>query len=237
MKSGEVGYFHKLNGAARKPPATKQEPEPEPVINCQAMLERWWEETTREQLQTAAAALGVSVVALAMLGWVWAKEHHAWAIPMRDEQNTPVGIRLRTSEGKKFAVRGSHSGIFLPQTEADRTALVAEGPTDAAAGLTLGFFTIGRPSCSGGAGQIIGTIQRLKINRVIIIADNDVRQELTKGRNPGVEGAVSLAEMLPVPCAVILLPGPKDLREYISLGGTRAMLDDQINHTVMRQPT
>jgi hypothetical protein len=159
-----------------------------------------------------------------MLGVTWATEHRAWAWPMKDGNEAVVGIRLRSDNGDKWAVTGSHQGCFIPAEQPKGMALITEGPTDAAAGLDLGYWAIGRPSCSGGGPQLKQLMLRHHIRRVVIICDND---------EPGAKGAMALADLLPVPCAIVVTPA-KDLRDFKRFGGTREMLDSRINSAIWR---
>jgi len=146
---------------------------------------------------------------------------------MKDGYDNVVGIRLRNTKGDKWAVRGSHQGCFLPATElVPPLALVAEGPTDTAAGLDLGYYTVGRPSCSGGMNDLRTCFARQHVRRAAIIADND---------NPGTRGAQMLANHLGVPSCIVTLPC-KDLRQFLQLGGTRELLDGFINASLWNQP-
>lgn len=221
LKSGEAGWLHPSKD---NHPVTHQ-PTKEPTrpsIDCERLISQWSETTKHEWLCELARGLGVSVGSLVALRASYAGHHRAWAFPMRDGQERVVGIRLRTEVGAKFAVTGSHAGCFIPMTCPQRMTLITEGPTDTAAALDLGYYAIGRPSCSGGGPIIKQIIARQGIKRLVIIADND---------EPGVKGAQTLVELLPVPCAVVCLPC-KDLREFVRLGGSRAMLDNKINQTV-----
>jgi hypothetical protein len=136
-----------------------------------------------------------------------------------------VGIRLRAEDGRKWSVRGGHEGIFVPNGSA-RTAYVVEGPTDLAACLTLGLWGIGRPSCRGSVAHTQVAINRLHIQRAILVSDND---------GPGIEGAKALASELQIPVAAMLLPA-KDLRQFLAYGGTRCLLDSLERQLVWRQP-
>jgi hypothetical protein len=136
-----------------------------------------------------------------------------------------VGIRLRAEDGRKWSVRGGHEGIFVPRGTA-RVAYIVEGPTDLAACLTLGLWGIGRPSCRGSVAHTQVAINRLHIQRAILVSDND---------GPGIEGAKALASELQIPIAAMLLPA-KDLRQFLAYGGTRMLLDSLERQLVWRQP-
>lgn len=235
FKSGEVGYFHDFSNSPLPTRPVAKVREPEPVINAGALMRGWAAKTSRSQILCMANRLGVPADTLEALGWAWADEHRAWAIPMRDGNNNYVGIRLRAPDGKKWAVRGSHQGIFIPQQQPGRTMFVTEGPTDTCAGIALGFYTVGRPSCSGGIHDIQSLVRRLGINRVVIVSDNDDEQETNHGRNPGISGSLILAHHLPVMHQVVVLPA-KDLRGFLNSGGSKALLDCIINQNTWIKP-
>lgn len=224
FKTGEKGWLHKERCSQPNLTTTKcATTVAQDSIDCRALISKWDQNTrNRELVYTLARVLGVSPGSLNALECIFAEDHEAWAFPMKDGYENMVGIRLRSLGGDKWAVRGSHAGCFIPAIKAERQALVVEGPTDTAAALDLGYYAVGRPSCSGGGPQIKQLVLRHKIRRAVIVADND---------EPGVRGARLLTEMLPVPCAIVILPC-KDLRAFVKLGGTREMLDSKIEQSV-----
>jgi len=192
----------------------------------------WHKNTKPVDLLDLSDDLGVDSSAILQLHAAWAPPHKAWAWPMRDGTGKVCGIRLRAQNGKKWSVPGSRSGIFLPYCEPRNTVWICEGGTDAAALMSLNLLPIGRPSCSGGVLEIVQTIRRLKIERAVIIADNDQDKEIGgKKYNPGYDGARRLAEALPIPHCIISLPC-KDAREFLKMGGTRQVLESIVNTRV-----
>jgi hypothetical protein len=145
---------------------------------------------------------------------------------MRDGIGNYIGIRIRHESGKKWSELGSHSGIFIPKSRPKPLALIVEGPTDCAAALTLGYYAIGRPSCSGGVQHLVTAIGKLRTQRAVIVADND---------KPGIEGAKMLQEFLPIPSCVIVLP-VKDIREFVKMGSNKKMLEDIISSVTWSVP-
>jgi hypothetical protein len=108
-----------------------------------------------------ASALGVTVQRLHSLRVGWSAEHRATTWPMTDAAGAVRGIRLRGTDGRKWAVRGGREGLFNPgwcdrSFESPFRLVVCEGATDTAALTDLGFIAIGRPSCSGGVHLIVG---------------------------------------------------------------------------------
>jgi hypothetical protein len=235
LKSGETGWFHFDSQRCGKIPT----PEPKkstPVVNVGAIMKGMWDDATSSVINMEARRLGVDVSALREMQWGFSRAKHAWAIPMRDGFNNLVGIRYRNDDGNKWTEAGTHTGIFIPQGAPSRTVMLPEGVTDTAAALSLGYYALGRPSCSGGNQYIIQMIRRLGIKRAIIIGDNDDSKERERGQNPGVNGALSLAKLLPIPNIILLLPGVKDLRDFYRNGGTKELIDCMINQQTWRVP-
>ncbi len=220
MKNG--GHFHPLSARPKYIPPT---PPPEPEIDANALMQEFRSDTTPVMLSRLATSLGVSTDSLTRTGCAYAAPHGAWAWPMVSGQGKCVGIRLRDNYGRKWSVRGGREGIFVPLGTA-RTAYIVEGPTDLAACLTLGLWGIGRPSCRGSVAHTQVTINRLHIQRAILISDND---------RPGIEGAKALACELQIAVAAMLLPA-KDLRQFLAYGGTRSLLDSLERQLVWRNP-
>jgi len=217
------GWWHALNG--EKPVNVPcRTPEP-PSIDAGALMAEFRKGINGPSLSILADNLGVSRHSLLNIGTAWSQPHNAWAFPMFSGPGDCVGIRLRLRDGRKLSVRGGHEGLFMPHGRST-TCYLVEGATDLAAALTLGLWGIGRPSCRGAIAHTQVTINRLGIQRVIIIGDNDT---------PGIDGAKALASELQVPVASMLLP-TKDLREYLRMGGTLDLLKALERQLVWRQP-
>jgi len=225
LKSGETGYWHDLDGIQKrefKSQAVQREPE----IDAGKIMGKWRNETRPGDFAALAKSLGVTGSSVLAIGAAWAKEHHAWAFPMRDGNGRQVGIRLRAMNGKKWCVKGSKTGVFLPWGNPERTVYLPEGPTDVCALLSIGLYAIGRPSNSGGLLDIKNSVRRLGIQKAVIIADNDDDKFMSDGRkfNPGYDGAESLARHIGIPCCILSLP-TKDMRQFVNEGGTSMVLD------------
>ncbi len=210
-------------------PLTQRRPAfpPPPQINVTKLMREWQAATTPAALDDLAATLGLSTLSVKSVGATWAPPHGAWAFPMCDGYGNVVGIRLRNQHGK-FAVRGSRQGIFTttdhgpPTTVPQDTLFVCEGPTDTAAAVELGLFAVGRPNCCCG-GPDIRTYARVhQCSRVVVVADND---------KPGLDGARKVGSELKLPFA-LCVPPAKDLREFLRLGGTRALIENTLKGTV-----
>ena len=230
-KSG--GFMHRpgesgANHSHLRPPPKWQPP----TINATKLMREWLAETPATALAELAGSLGVSTPSLVAVGAAWAAPHAAWAFPMCDGHGNVVGIRLRNERGK-FAVRGSRQGIFLgtfgvnadgAQGTARPTLFVCEGPTDTAAAVELGLFAVGRPNCCCGGVEIKVFARQQRCSRVVIISDND---------KPGLDGARKVGAELQLPFAVYVPPA-KDVREFVRLGGTRAMIENTLKGLVWR---
>ena len=70
--------------------------------------------------------------------------------------------------------------------------------------------------------------------RAAIIADNDELKRYNGGRGrPGIEGAVRLKKELGILSVIWQPPSPcKDVREFKRRGGTKALIDSDINKKV-----
>jgi hypothetical protein len=191
------------------------------------MMRGW--ATDYQKLDDFGVSLGVDTDALKAIGCAWATPYNAWAFPMKQADEKVVGIRLRNMDGDKWAVKGSKSGLFIPENypiDFDGTLWLTEGPTDLAAALTLGLFSIGRPACLGQENLILNYLQRIKARRLVIVSDLD---------DPGIRGARKLQDRLPVPSVIVILPS-KDLREFLNRGGTKRIIDSIIKDMVWTNP-
>ena len=192
-----------------------------PTINATKLMREWLVATPVTALAEFAASLGVATPSLVAVGAAWAPPHAAWAFPMCDGYGNVVGIRLRNERGK-FGVRGSRQGIFLANVPAQKTLFVCEGPTDTAAAVELGLFAVGRPNCCCGGAEIKIYARQHAVSRVVVISDND---------KPGLVGARKVGGELKLPFAVYVPPA-KDVREFVRLGGTRAMIENTLKGIV-----
>jgi len=187
------------------------------------MLRRFERDTRTAEVEILAASLGVSPGSLSRLGVAWAAPHRAWAFPMCNALRETIGVRLRAENGKKWAVRGSHNGLFWPDhLGSGGPLLLCEGPTDVAALLDLGYDAIGRPSCAGAVEIVIEVVRALNRREVVIVADTD---------GPGIDGADRLAQALTDAGhrpKVIQPLQDKDARAWKQAGATRAVVDSAI---------
>lgn len=200
---------------------------PDPVVDFEKLWKSRFERTDRSRIEWLAEDLGVDPLSLDSIGCAWMTDYSAYGFPMRDAQTKVIGIRLRNSEGQKWAIKGSHSGIFLPDDAIGDTVYVVEGATDLAAAVTLGLQAIGRPSCLGQEDIINGYVRGFQFRRVVIVSDND---------GPGLRGAEKLQSTLSVRSCLIVLP-TKDIREFLNYGGSRREIENIIKDMVWTAPS
>lgn len=227
------GWFHKFDVDA---PAYVHRPTPvkkvEVAPDFAAMMNGWRGDAPGQRLTEMAERLGVTTKSLWLLGATWIEEKSVMAFPMYDETAWGIdcvcGIRLRTMDGRKFAVTGSKSGVFFPfraQLLIDANRLfICEGPTDTAALLSLGLFAIGRASCRGGVPIIQAIVDQIA-QEVVMVCDND---------GPGLEGANELIKSINKP-VVKLIPPTKDIRAFVQKGATKALIESMIKDTLWKR--
>lgn len=229
MKNG--GWFFPFDADKPLPPPPHVRSAPKPTVDCGALMRDW--RAQGGDLQPVSDQLGVSSRSLEFLGVCWSVERDAAAFPMYDatghNRETPIGIRLRTMDGHKFAVTGSRSGIFYPYVcYRDilpwKRLFICEGPTDTAACLDLGIFAIGRAACRGGKECVLSVLDQLQPDEVVIVMDND---------GPGVAGANDLMRHIKQPKRAFVPPG-KDLRKFMADGATVSIIDAMLKNTLLK---
>lgn len=173
-----------------------------------------------------AAQLGVSPESLQQLGAFYSSENRAWAFPMSLPTGERVGFRLRSEFGRKWAIKGSISALFIPflayRLFTDRRMFICEGPTDTAAALTLGFFAVGRPACLGCEEMLSELLRDMNVREAVIVSDSD---------EPGIAGSEKLRKYLKCR-STILIPPAKDLREFVAGGGTADVIKTLLNERI-----
>lgn len=176
-----------------------------------------------EKVKSLADSLGVSTFSLRLLRIGWSATSDAFSFPMFRYGQRLIGIRLRSIGGKKWAIKGSRQGLFIPLEWpcAKKGVLICEGPTDTAAMLSLGFNAIGRPSAMGSH----ALIDEVVCGRpVCIISDSD---------NVGIDSARKLAHHLRSKSCQkvgIIVPPAKDAREWKRSGVTK----EEVSSVILR---
>lgn len=226
LKNG--GYFFAFDEARPMPPPMRPAKEKPPAPDFGVMMRSWL-----HPIDGHISKLDLPAQSLRQIGTAWSEERKALAFPMYDATchngTRPIGIRLRTEDGKKFAVTGSTSGIFYPygavQTISPFDRLyICEGPTDTVAALAMGCFAIGRASCRGGEGFVLSVLEQLCPDEVVIVTDND---------GPGVLGAKDLLRHIKQPKR-LLTPPSKDLRSFRQNGGSKELLEELLKNIVRK---
>lgn len=246
-RAGKAGWLHRLEGAHRLPPRTaprRTAPgEEASAPDFVALMRRWDERTPVRSKEEYAAALGVAPWTIRDLGAAKAPEHNAWAWPMRDADGEIIGIRLRNAQGEKWAVTGSHNGLFIPRgvpSDQGDTILICEGPTTCAALRSLNYDVIGRASCSTCVDLCAELVRRERLH-VVIVGDEDDEKKRPGGSSfwPGQEGAAALANALTRAARSVKVIFPltgKDARDAIRTGATREVIDCQIRSALLWRP-
>lgn len=244
----EAGWLHVLKGEGRHlgSPPTARRVHIRPGANREfaALATRFERAMSAARLATLATILGLSPKSLQRLGVGWADaatlrelgtgccSEGCWTFPMSDAEGRVVGIRLRTHDGFKYAVRGSEQGLFLPANLDPRERLlIAEGASDACALLDLGLEAVGRPSCTGGAKELAALIRRHRVPQIVIVSDND---------EPGMAGAEALAASMRMhaPQVRVIKPpaGTKDAREWSRMSPDRRAVAAVVNDFISAVP-
>jgi hypothetical protein len=219
--TGEAGgWLHSLDPRTASPASSRSTshtiaPRKLSLPECESIHRRCVADLSDRMADSLSSRLRVSVRSLRRLGLGWSYERSVYTVPMRDADGSIVGIRTRSPEGEKRCIPGSRLGLVMPVDGDDRYRivpdwlLVTEGESDAAAAIDLGFAAIGRPGCQTCGDIIIGYIQRIRPERVAVIADRD---------DPGQRGAHALARSIAgtarIPTRVLSLPGAKDIRDW-----------------------
>ncbi len=172
-------------------------------------------------LAPLAAELGVSIETLERLGVT--PHGGEWHIPERDAEGVIIGTGRRLHDGKKNFVEGGKRGLILgwPLDASAGSAptcpvIVVEGMSDTAAGMTLGFDTVGRYNATGGGAMLADL---LRGRHVCIVGENDGKGA-DDPKRPGKLGAEATANALVAVCPSVRIIYPpadaKDLRTWLT---------------------
>ncbi len=175
----------------------------------------WWQGHGAE-VGRLALVLGVAAWSLDELKCGW--DGRAWVFPERNGEGLIVGVSRRFEDGTKRCATGSRRGLTYSDEWASNPgpALLVEGGSDVAAGITLGLAVIGRPSNVGGI-DMLRVLLNGNDKHVVVVGERDKKPD---GRWPGMEGAKSVAmglqKRLKRAVGCRLLPGAKDLRAWLN---------------------
>lgn len=221
QKNG-MGWIHKLDASltAQFPPPPEKPERPRPtdeeLDKTFARLATKWFERGAERRADLARILGVARWTMDALRVGW--NGTTWTIPEYAPSGLVVGIGTRYPDGSKKFIAGGRRGLVYGSVLAmTGTVLIVEGPSDVAAGMTLGLSVVGRPSNNGGAVTLADLI-RPRTVRIVVMGENDKKPD---GRWPGSEGALALqaalTKRLRRPVLVRFPPdGAKDLRRWMT---------------------
>lgn len=221
-RAGDAGWLHVLGEQVKVYRPTRRERKQETNQDIFALFQKYTSNCKQPEL--LAEELGVSVSSLKDLQVGYSGK--AYSFPMFSGNNRIIGIRLRAGK-RKWAVKGSKAGLFVPVGRNLTSELwICEGPTDTAALLTLGFYAIGRPSCTGGVKHIQSYLCRTGKKDVYIMTDKDPPKKLADGRTwrPGLDGALRLAKEIKSICGTVRAVRPlvgKDIRQWLNSGATK----------------
>ena len=213
------GWLHKFGDDDSPKPRLRVAPKPLPEHNqvLADIQEKLRRQAAPDLLKCLSRDLGVSEKSLDLLSIGYSATKDAFSFPMTRHRQRFLGIRYRTTDGSKFAQKGSKQGLFIPSSfTRAKAVVVCEGPTDTAAMLDLGFNAIGRASCNSGHRLVEELTDGIPM---AILADND---------GPGEFGAKQLNRKMPH--AVIIQPGKyKDAREWVRNGACRGDVMERIS--------
>jgi len=181
------------------------------------------------KIKLIAKDIDLSSESLHRFGVGWSSRESASIWPLSDATGRIIGLNRRFADGSKRIIYGHKAGLYmpvdLPHNLMENLLLICEGGSDAVAGLDLGFWSIGRFSCTHGAGLLKNLVQHRQPAEVIIVADCD---------ESGQRGAESLALALLayVPSLKVITPPAKDLRTWKRAGADH----EEINQLVKITP-
>ncbi len=230
LKPEAGGWLHILSDPKPRTPAPR-DMKPVETMDFTELRDKYVMSVTNPKLYTLASKLGIPAEALTQMEAGWNGKDYVF--PMYDGNCECIGLRVRTMEGKKFAVTGSSNGLFIPTIgvypDSDSILYVVEGPTDTATLVAMSAAGIGLPQTGGGVEYLIQFIEGRRRD-VVIIADHDEAKERPDGTlwYPGVDGAYRVAEAIrghTRNLKVIQPPKNKDVREWYKAGGTRESID------------
>lgn len=233
------GWIHRL---ADTLPVRQEKQEEPPKVEWQSEALRMFK-AGRDERTRLAGELGLQTVALEELlvgfGWDEYRNQPFSSWPERNAEGRVVGIVRRYRDGSKRTMWGSHHGLYFGRqpTVMPGPVFLPEGGSDTAALIGLGVNVIGRPSNTGGVGQL-GKILRTAEKIVVVIGERD-RKEIEECKCgscmrcwPGLSGALLTAErlmaMLNRTVLVRMFPAAKDTREWLKRN-TGALAVDAIN--------
>lgn len=184
-----------------------------------ALAKKYTQALPAQMLDRLSDDLQIPPDALRALHVGWNKGR--FSFPECNGYGQVIGILDRWPDGSKKAVKGSKRGLIIPTDWRRRPGpiLAVEGPSDAAAGVSIGLNAIGRPSNTGGADMLA---QLAGDREIVVMGENDRRTtddgvDEWPGRTGALRVARELAQKLRRSIKWILPPaGYKDLRAFVN---------------------
>lgn len=239
MFRGGMGWVHDLRKDVVFVRTKRPLQQPTILPGIDKMAAAYEARATPADVTMWSGMLGVSVPSLRMLNVGWCvdcvdKETgrttpvNACAFPMRDHLLRIIGIRFRSPVGKKWALKGSMNGLFIPsKLSGEGPLLIVEGPTETASALDLGFDVIGRPGNTAGRELLVAYCKKHRRD-VAIVRNNDPKG--SDAERLTLMGAETLAMDLVGLKVRIIWPNTKDLRDWKNSGATRAVVEARIRN-------
>ena len=238
---GDAGWLHRLNDSepwARQPRRlVLNHRRMAPPADLAALARRFLDAADRLGKTTETADhLGLTRESIMQYGVGWSFREDCSTWPMCNAKGQIVGINRRFRNGKKKVMPGHKAGIFMParlpmdMSRLSLPLLICEGGSDAVAGLDLGFWSVGRFSCTHGSKLLVNLVMHRRPQLVVVVRDADA---------PGRRGADSLAStLLPYSLCLKLITPPapyKDLRAWRLAGAEIADVDRMIRSATPRR--
>ena len=221
-KNGDVdSQLQRRKSPVSAKKAGKRRSHPRPRTKGERLARKFAKALTTENCQHLADELDLPPEALRALGVGWRKTDKGgvYTFPEHDGDGRVIGINIRALTGKKWMIKGSKRGLYLPTGWRDRKGpiYIVEGASCAAALTAMGKAGIGRPSAASGAELLADLLRKIPTKRKIIVLGEYDRK--TDGSWPGRDGAWAVAQeltnLLARPVAATFPPnGAKDAREW-----------------------
>ena len=166
---GEAGWLHRLNDSEHRARGPRRL-----VLNHRrlalpanlAAMARRYQAVGEElgKLTEIADRIGLSAQSLGQFGVEWSFRENCSTWPMCNAKGQVVGVNRRFRNGEKKVMPGHRAGLYMPaglpedMSRLGLPLLICEGGSDAVAGLDLGYWTVGRFSCTHGAKLLVNLI-------------------------------------------------------------------------------
>jgi len=135
-----------------------------------------------------------------------------WTFPMKNAQGKVIGVRLRTPDGFKYALKGSRNGLFYSTLSPTQPVLIVDGASDAYKGHLHHLNIIGRPSSTTGNELLLELFKDLRPLYVDQLLDADDNENREHARSTANELLANLYHG-----SIFYPPRGKDLREWLEI--------------------